>query len=45
MDAGLPQGREVIETLLMRMWSNMLRQRQQQQQQQQQQDGAEGAAA
>lgn len=30
MDAGLPQGRQVIETLLMRMWSNMLRQRQQQ---------------
>lgn len=39
MDAGLPQGREVIETLLMRMWSNMLRLRQQQQ------DGAEGAVA
>ena len=31
MDAGLPQGRQVIETLLMRMWSNMLRQRQRQQ--------------
>ena len=31
MDAGLPQGRQVIETLLMRMWSNMQRQRQQQQ--------------